>query len=261
MSKGAHSHAREWGLTRRSRRGPTAGHQARAGGTRTFSPARAWRPAVGPASPPTLGVGSYVTQAIEATSTKAEGRHGSALVRCVWDQITKPSASGRFAYSKIASGSRAFWFGSFHSISSFRSGHILWLVSQGRFAPPCSAPGSQLVVCAPPVFAVRPFAPEASDPAGAFARLGAQYAKPPPLGLPRLGRVRGTRADEVVKRKFQSGQLPKTPSRRGAAIPTPNPSVEARPNGKPPGPGHRYAVHFLWPGPGVLPSAPPHLQR
>ena len=41
----------------------------------------------------------------------------------------------------------------------------------------------------------------------------------------------------------------------------PNPSVEARPNGKPPGPGHRYAVHYLWPGPGVLPSAPPHLQR
>jgi len=43
--------------------------------------------------------------------------------------------------------------------------------------------------------------------------------------------------------------------------PWPNPSVEARPNGKPPGPGHRYAVHYLWPGPGVLPSAPPHLER
>ena len=42
-------------LTLRSRRGPTAGHQARAGGTRTFSPARAWRPAVGPASTQTLG--------------------------------------------------------------------------------------------------------------------------------------------------------------------------------------------------------------
>ena len=43
------------GLTLRSRRGPTAGHQTRAGGTRAFSPARAWRPAVGPASPQTLG--------------------------------------------------------------------------------------------------------------------------------------------------------------------------------------------------------------
>jgi len=41
----------------------------------------------------------------------------------------------------------------------------------------------------------------------------------------------------------------------------PNTSVEARPNGKPPGPGHGYGVHFPWPGPGVLPSAPPHLER
>ena len=36
----------------------------------------------------------------------------------------------------------------------------------------------------------------------------------------------------------------------------PNPSFEARPNGKPPGPGRWYAVHFHRPGPGVLPSSP-----
>lgn len=41
----------------------------------------------------------------------------------------------------------------------------------------------------------------------------------------------------------------------------PNPSVEARSNGGPPGPGHRYGVHFLWPGPGVPPLTPPHLKR
>ena len=41
----------------------------------------------------------------------------------------------------------------------------------------------------------------------------------------------------------------------------PNPSVKARPNGKPPGPGRRYAVHFRRPGPGVLPSVPPYLER
>ena len=40
-----------------------------------------------------------------------------------------------------------------------------------------------------------------------------------------------------------------------------NPSFEARPNGKPPGPGHRYGVHFLGPGPGGLPSVPPQLKR
>ena len=41
----------------------------------------------------------------------------------------------------------------------------------------------------------------------------------------------------------------------------PNTSVKASPNGGPPGPGHRYAVHSLWPGPGVPPSVPPYLER
>ena len=41
----------------------------------------------------------------------------------------------------------------------------------------------------------------------------------------------------------------------------PNPSFEARPNGKPPGPGRWYAVHFHRPGPGVMPSVPPQLER
>ena len=35
----------------------------------------------------------------------------------------------------------------------------------------------------------------------------------------------------------------------------------ARPTGTPHGPGHRYGVHFLWPGPGAPPSVPPHLKR
>ena len=39
------------------------------------------------------------------------------------------------------------------------------------------------------------------------------------------------------------------------------PSFEARPDGKPPGPDWRYAVHFRQSGPGVLPSVPPQLER
>jgi hypothetical protein len=35
-----------------------------------------------------------------------------------------------------------------------------------------------------------------------------------------------------------------------------NPSLKRSANGRPPGPGCRYAVHFLHPGPGVLPSSP-----
>jgi hypothetical protein len=36
----------------------------------------------------------------------------------------------------------------------------------------------------------------------------------------------------------------------------PNPSLKPSPNGGPPGPGCRYAVHCLHPGPGVPPSGP-----
>jgi hypothetical protein len=43
--------------------------------------------------------------------------------------------------------------------------------------------------------------------------------------------------------------------------PTPNPSLEPRPNGRPPWPGLRYAVHFLSPGQGVLPLCPAQLER
>ena len=41
----------------------------------------------------------------------------------------------------------------------------------------------------------------------------------------------------------------------------PNTSLEARPNGRPPGPAARYGVHFLSSGPGVLPLVPPQLKR
>ena len=42
--------------------------------------------------------------------------------------------------------------------------------------------------------------------------------------------------------------------------PRPNPSFEARPNGKPPGPAAGLAYHPAA-GPGVLPSVPPQLER
>jgi len=46
------------------------------------------------------------------------------------------------------------------------------------------------------------------------------------------------------------------PRRRRAAFSVrPNPSLKRSANGRPPGPGPRYGVHFLSPGPGVLPLA------
>jgi hypothetical protein len=41
----------------------------------------------------------------------------------------------------------------------------------------------------------------------------------------------------------------------GAAV-TPNPSLKRSANGRPPGPGLGYAVHYPSPGPGVLPLSP-----
>ena len=41
----------------------------------------------------------------------------------------------------------------------------------------------------------------------------------------------------------------------------PNPSVNRSANGMPPGPIHRYGVHCLWLGPGVMPLSPGYLKR
>ena len=47
-----------------------------------------------------------------------------------------------------------------------------------------------------------------------------------------------------------------SPAARSLEPVWPNPSFKPSPNGGPPGPGHRYGVHCLWPGPGVPPSVP-----
>jgi hypothetical protein len=51
--------------------------------------------------------------------------------------------------------------------------------------------------------------------------------------------------------KFKQGM-----SAQSAIQPLPNPTLNRSTNGRPPGPGRRYAVHCLRPGPGVLPSSP-----
>ncbi len=54
-----------------------------------------------------------------------------------------------------------------------------------------------------------------------------------------------------------------TPSTFGAAQSRvrPNPSLKRSANGRPPGPGRWYAVHFHRPGPGGLPSSPAQLEH
>ena len=59
-------------------------------------------------------------------------------------------------------------------------------------------------------------------------------------------------ANAAVSRSH-SAQAARGMSRRRAV---PNPSFKRSANGRPPGPGRRYPVHFRQPGPGVLPSSP-----
>jgi len=50
-----------------------------------------------------------------------------------------------------------------------------------------------------------------------------------------------------------SGFIASNPSNNAVL---PNPSLKRSANGRPPGPGLGYAVHFPSPGPGVLPLSP-----
>ena len=64
--------------------------------------------------------------------------------------------------------------------------------------------------------------------------------------------TRFTRPQAHQRREFSF--LVSSPSRHLRA-PRPNPSFKPTADGEPPGPGHRYPVHSLWPGPGGSPSA------
>ncbi|CAD5374033.1 hypothetical protein RA210_U470004 [Rubrivivax sp. A210] len=52
------------------------------------------------------------------------------------------------------------------------------------------------------------------------------------------------------------GLLSKEACEASAAQVTPNPSLKRSANGRPPGPGRWYYVHFHRPGPGALPLPP-----
>ena len=76
------------------------------------------------------------------------------------------------------------------------------------------------------------------------------------------------RLEYVARHRRQRGAGGFCGEARGIAVPLqarrhctvsaaqPNPSFKPSPNGGPPGPGNRYGVHFLSPGPGVPPSVP-----
>ena len=74
-----------------------------------------------------------------------------------------------------------------------------------------------------------------------------------PLVVEAGGNMRRALKTAVPPGLLECQQRPRPYSEKPSA---PNPSLKLSTNGRPPGPGHRYGVHFLWPGPGVLPLAP-----
>ena len=90
----------------------------------------------------------------------------------------------------------------------------------------------------------------------AFAR----SAKPSGGASRRVGHQRRARVLQSILSVVGERPLV-SPSSAKASSATPNPSVKLSANGRPPSPSHRYGVHFLWLGLGVLPSSPAYLQR
>ena len=94
----------------------------------------------------------------------------------------------------------------------------------------------------------------ASPGKGCWAELGSYF------GIERSG-CAGARGTGAGAKPFALSVVPLVkPLVRGTQASSPNPSVEARPNGKPPGPLPGEVYHPSS-GPGALPSVPPHLER
>ena len=70
----------------------------------------------------------------------------------------------------------------------------------------------------------------------------------------RIGRQRGAGGPGGTQPRAAKACY--APSLRSIKAALPNPSLKRSANGRPPGPGPRYGVHFLSPGPGVLQSSP-----
>ena len=254
----------------------------------TFSPARAWRPAVGPASPQTLGVeiqptGSAafeyrtaskprpmpslrapvsnfhtgapsrlpvprqcsaaerwqrrVPRATRKRCSKSASWHGAAFALSV---SCRRNCSGTARYNAPAVP---------HTINAYElaARRSVW---GWRFAPQCCA--WQAVRCP---LRPRP-TPRASVSAGTDSSNSAQCR---PLRLhPSVfaGTVAGfgDRVTPIVATSSTKRHVLQH------CASTPNPSFEARPNGRPPGP-RRSGAYDLHRGPGVLPSVPPQLER
>ena len=196
----------------------------------TFSPARAWRLAVGPASTRTLGCAKQAVRC--ASSVSACRRELNSL------DAAKPRAGGspRERGRPEIQTTRPQQLG---------NGRASAATNRNDMEPQCHI---ELPRCVGGSGLQSVHRAATSNGASHFAQwLRLEYVAC--HGCQRgagssCGRPRG------VTRSWQAKH------QRSPGAAQPNPSFKPSPNGEPPGPGNRYGVHFLSPGPGVPPSVP-----
>jgi len=220
----------------------------------TFSPARAWRLAAGPASTRTLGraipipcprsCGGLPEPRRRRVSASVSGHaviFGHPRYRGAREPRHRPFARQRSA--GVLAGTTAFhWPASSvgtpcpDPVALRRSGSVFYPDRGWRFAPACCAAQSEAQ--SGPKSSLHPLAP-------------------PTLSTRELSGARAPLCTSVT-RFLPSPREAHARARRRQA--QPNPSVEPRPNGMAPGPRSAEAYHPLR-GPGAIPSVPSHLER
>ena len=194
----------------------------------TFSPARAWRPAVGARLARTLGIamrGRWCTSRVSACR-RGLNSHEAAEPR----GIARPQVHRR-AEKRSA------------ETSEWRRNPAA--ANGNEMEPPCHIGPAHCVGSSQ----VQPvFRAAAGDVAVAADGGGG-------LNAPHTWVSSAEREATVARHAEPQGLLYR---QRASSTPAlPNPSLKGSTNGMPPGPGWRYAVHFRHPGPGVMPLAPP----
>ena len=199
---------------------------------RTFSPARAWWLAVGPASTRTLGItkarpvaspaGSAARSAEDQRATRRHSREQPApLVRLHGSGQSQTKQCAPFMKQQVN-------FQSSQVSASRQAAVALGAGFVSQFLEPAAVRNAAASFC--------------------LVRGGRQIR-----GRPAWSARSGLPSFFFNKVICPSGTLPVFPLPHTVL---PNPSFKPSPNGGTPGPGCRYAVHFLHPGPGVPPSMP-----
>ena len=196
---------------------------------RTFSASRAWRPTVGAGLTRTLGSATYTMRYFSRKCglRREQSSHKAAQPR-----------AHRAAFSSAGSGRAE-------------------LVH-------CEIVSAKRACTAQPIR--KRFAGGTVGPCGTLGHFGSSicHSPPPARRWPRsaacrmaganFGCSRPVRFARLVMPRAISGATPCCLANRGAALP--NTSLNRSSNGRPPGPGRGYGVHFHQPGPGVLPLLP-----